>query len=113
MSFFAELKRRNVVRVGIAYIVLSWLVLQVVDVVLNNMAAPDWLFGAVLLLLAVGFPFVLVFSWAFELTPEGLKRDSDVHRGSAMAQRPNRRFDWIIIVLLAIAVLIYAYDKIG
>ncbi len=79
-QLFDELKRRNVLRVAIAYIVTAWLLLQVADVVLNNIEAPDWLFRAILLLVALGFPFALIFAWAFELTPEGLKREHEVDR---------------------------------
>jgi adenylate cyclase len=75
MSFFAELKRRNVFRVAIAYVVVGWIVLQVSDVVLNNIDPPAWVFRVIMLLVAIGFPLILVFAWAFELTPEGLKRE--------------------------------------
>ena len=66
MRLFQELKRRNVFRVGIAYAVVAWLVMQFADVVLNNITAPGWVFQAIMLLLAIGFPIVLVFAWAFE-----------------------------------------------
>ena len=69
MSFFEELKRRNVIRVVIAYVVVAWLVMQVADVVLNNVQAPAWVFFVILLFLAIGFVFAIFFSWAFELTP--------------------------------------------
>ena len=73
MSLLEELKRRNVFRVGIAYAVISWLLLQVADVVLNNIEAPGWVFRAILLVLGLGFPIALFFAWAFVLTPDGLK----------------------------------------
>ena len=76
MSLFNELKRRNVFKVGIAYVVLAWLVMQVADVILNNIQAPDWVFHVLLLFLAIGFPLALFFAWAYELTPDGLKRES-------------------------------------
>ena len=68
MSFFQELKRRNVFRVGFAYVVLAWLVLQVADVILNNITAPDWVFHVLLLFIAVGFPFVLFFKPQLAMT---------------------------------------------
>ena len=74
MSFFAELKRRNVFKVSIAYVVVAWIVLQVSDVILGNINAPDWVFSVIMLLVGIGFPLVLVFAWAFDLTPDGLKR---------------------------------------
>lgn len=74
MFLFNELKRRNVFRVAIAYIVMAWLVMQVADVILNNIEAPGWIFQVILLLLGIGFLIAMFFSWAFEMTPEGLKR---------------------------------------
>ena len=80
MSFFDELKRRNVIRVGIAYVIVAWLILQFADVVLNNIEAPDWVFQAIMLVLGIGLPVVLLFAWAFEMTPEGIKKEKDVER---------------------------------
>jgi hypothetical protein len=74
MSFFEELRRRNVFRVGIAYLIVAWLVMQVSDVVINNVGAPAWVFQIILLVLGIGFPLALIFAWAFEKTPEGLKK---------------------------------------
>ncbi len=110
-TFFGELKRRNVVRVGIAYVVVAWLVLQVADVVLNNIAAPQWLFQVILLLLAIGFPLALVFAWAFELTPEGVKRESEVDRGQSITAQTGRKLDFAIIAVLAVALGWFAWDK--
>ncbi len=104
LSFFSELKRRNVVRVAIAYLVFSWLILQVSDVILNNIGAPHWIFRVILLVLACGLPPALLFAWAFELTPEGLKRDSEVPRSQSIAARTGRKLDFVIIGVLVIAV---------
>ena len=82
-----ELKRRNVIRVGIAYLVATWVVLQIADLVLENIGAPDWVMQALMLVLALGFPVVLLFSWAFELTPEGIKREKDVVRGDSITRQ--------------------------
>ena len=84
MSLFGELKRRNVFRAGIAYVVVAWLVLQVVDVILNNIDAPAWVFFVTLMLLGAGFIIVLVFSWVFEMTSEGVKRESEVDRSQSI-----------------------------
>ena len=73
MSFFDELKRRNVFKIGLAYIVSAWVLLQVVDLVLENITAPEWVMQVFMLAVAIGFPFALIFAWAFEMTPEGLK----------------------------------------
>ena len=111
MSFIDELNRRNVLRVAIAYIVTAWLLLQVADVVLNNIEAPDWVFQAILLLVALGFPFALIFAWAFELTPEGLKREHKVDRSESITHITGRKLDFIIIAVLVLALGYFAYDK--
>lgn len=77
MQLFKELQRRNVFRVSLAYIVSSWLLVQVADLVLENIGAPDWVMQTIMLLLALGFPLVVFFSWAYEVTPEGIKREAE------------------------------------
>lgn len=84
MSLYREFKRRNVFKVAIAYVVAAWLVLQVGDVILGNIAAPAWVFQVLLLFLFVGFPFAVLLAWAFELTPEGLKREVEAENGSPL-----------------------------
>ena len=111
MSLFEELKRRNVIRVGIAYVVVAWLLLQVADIVLNNVAAPHWVFYAVLLLIGIGFVLVVIFSWAFELTPEGLKRESEVDRSQSITGVTGRKLDRLITGLLVLALAYFAIDK--
>jgi hypothetical protein len=80
VSLFSELKRRKVFRVGIAYVIIAWLVAQVLQLVFESFGTPDWVLKTVLVLLATGFLFALFFAWAYEMTPQGLKRDRDVHR---------------------------------
>lgn len=111
MSFFNELKRRNVFRVSIAYIVVAWLLLQVADVILNNIDAPSWVFHSILLVLAIGFPLIALFAWAFELTPEGLKREREVDRTQSIAPQTGRKLDFMIIGVLVLALGYFAYDK--
>ncbi len=111
MSLFDELKRRNVIRVGAMYAVIAWLILQIADVVLGNIVAPDWVFRAVLLLVILGFPLALLFAWAFELTPQGLKREKDVERSESATQQTARALDRTIIAVLAVALVYFAYDK--
>ena len=111
MNLFNELKRRNVFRVGIAYAVVAWLVMQFADVVLNNITAPGWVFQAIMLLLAIGFPIVLIIAWAFEMTPEGLKKEKDIDRSQSIAPRTGRKLDRAIIVFLALALAYFVYDK--
>jgi hypothetical protein len=111
MSLFQELKRRNVIRVGIAYAVTSWLVMQVSDVVIDNIGAPDWLFKAILLLLGIGFPLVMVFAWAFELTPEGIKREKDVDRTRSITSHTGRKLDFTIIALLVLGLGYFIWES--
>jgi len=111
LSLINELKRRNVFRAGAAYVILAWLVLQVSDVILGNIDAPAWVFRVLLLFLAVGLPFVLFFAWAFELTPEGLKRESEVDRSQSITPHTGKKLDRMIIVVLLLALGYFAYDK--
>jgi len=113
MSFFEELKRRNVFRVGIAYVVTSWLILQLADIVLDNTPAPDWVMHVIMLLLVIGFPLALLFAWAFELTPEGLKKEKDVDRSKSITQSTGRKLDFAIILVLVVALGYFAWDKFG
>ena len=111
MSLFAELKRRNVIRVAIAYVITAWRILQVADVVLGNIEAPGWVFQVIMLLLALGLPVAILFAWAFELTPEGLKREKDVDRSASITSHTGRKLDRAIIVILVLAVGYFAVDK--
>ena len=111
MSLFNELKRRNVFKVTIAYIVMAWLVMQVADVILNNVEAPAWVFHVILLLLGIGLPFSIFFAWAFELTPEGLKREHEVDRSQSITTQTGRKLDFLIIGVLVLALGYFAYDK--
>ena len=103
MSLFTELKRRNVFKVGIAYAVMAWLVLQVADVILNNIGAPAWIFQVLLLFLAVGLAVALVLAWAFELTPEGVKRESEDSESAQTARNSSQKATYIVIGVLALA----------
>ncbi len=111
MHLFKELQRRNVFRVSIGYIVSSWLLIQVADIVLDTIAAPDWVMKTLMLLLALGFPFVAFFSWAYEVTPDGIKRESEVDRTQSTSHVTGRRLDRAIVAVLVIALAYFAYDK--
>lgn len=111
MTFFKELKRRNVFRVGAGYVVTAWLLLQVVDLVLENINAPEWVMQVFMLGLAIGFPLAIFFAWAFEMTPEGLKKEKDVIRSQSIAPQTGRKLDRSIIIVLALALGYFAYDK--
>jgi TolB-like protein/Flp pilus assembly protein TadD len=110
-SVWTELKRRNVVRVAIAYAVVSWLTLQFADVLVPLLGLPEWVGKFVFLLLAIGFPLALIFAWAYELTPEGLKLEKDVDRSQSVTRKTGRRIDSLIIGVLVIAVGMLLVDK--
>src|SRR5438128_6344525 len=111
MNFFAELKRRNVVRMAGLYLVGAWLLVQVAGTVLPMFGAPDWLPRTVVILLAIGFLPALIFSWVFELTPQGLKRDEDVPAEQSIAPQTGRRMNRLIIAVLVIALGYFVFDK--
>ena len=112
MSLFQELKRRNVIRVGTAYFVASWLLLQIVDVLVPILDLPVWVGKLVFLFLVVGLVPTLIFSWAYEMTPEGLKRDSEVVPDQSIARHTAKKLDRITIALLLIVVGIVVVDRI-
>jgi TolB-like protein len=111
MSFFRELKRRNVFRVGIAYVVASWLLMQVTDLVFPRIGLEDSAVTLVFALLGIGFIPALIFAWAFEMTPEGIKKEKDVDRSQSIAQVTGRKLDYSIIAVLIVALGYFAYDK--
>ena len=111
MSLFNELKRRNVFRVGIAYLIVSWLVMQVADVMIDNIGAPPWLFKFIVLVLAIGLPVALVFAWAFEMTPEGLKREKDVDRSQSITVQTGRKLDRMIIGVMGLVIAYLMIDR--
>ncbi len=111
MSLFAELRRRNVFRVGVAYVICAWVIAQVADLVLDNIEAPDWVMQAIMLILAIGLPLALIFAWAFELTPEGIKPAKEVAPAESIRRLTGRKLDFAIIALLAIALIFVVVDN--
>lgn len=111
MSFFEELKRRNVFRVGIAYLVVAWIVLQLTDVSVSLLDLPQSIGSFVYLLIAIGFLVALVLSWIYELTPEGMTLEKNVDRSASISSSTGRKLDFVIIGVLAVAVAIFALDK--
>ena len=104
MPFYEELRRRNVAKVAVLYIIAAWLLLQVTDVLSSLMTVPDWTGSLVVLLLLLGFFPVMIFSWVYEMTPEGLKREKDIHRSQSITPRTGRKINVLIIVLLVLAI---------
>ena len=111
MSFIAELKRRNVFRVGIAYVVGGWLLLQLTDVLSELLDLPDVVGRVIVLVVVIGLPVALFFAWAFEMTPEGVKLEKDVDRSQSIAPQTGKKLNNTIVLLLALTVTYLLYDK--
>jgi tetratricopeptide (TPR) repeat protein len=111
MSLYSELKRRNVLRMAALYLVAAWLVMQVAEVITGLAGFPDWFGQTVLGILAIGFPIALLFSWFYELTPEGLNLEKDVEVEESITHITGRRMDFIVIAVLCAAVIVFAADK--
>ena len=109
-SFFAELKRRNVYKVAVAYTVAGWLVVQISSTVLPTFHAPEWVVQTLVVLVALGFPIALVLAWAFELTPEGIKRAEDVAPDESIAPRTGRKLVGITLAVASVAAALLAYQ---
>jgi TolB-like protein len=111
MSLFEELKRRNVFRVAVAYLLLGWAVLQGADFLLDLAEAPGWVIRVFAIAGLVGFPFAIFFAWAYELTPEGIKREAEVDRSQSVASHTGRKLNGVIVGLLVVAVALLAVDR--
>ena len=111
MSFFTELKRRNVFRVGIAYVVGGWLLLQLTDVLSQLLDLPEVVGRVIVLLVAIGLPVALFFAWAFEMTPEGVKREKDVDRSESITPQTGKKLNNTILLMMALAIAYLLYDK--
>ena len=101
--FLAELRRRNVYKVGVAYAVVAWIALQAASFLLPTFGAPAWVFRVLVLLVVLGFALAVAFAWAFELTPEGLKRTHEVPHEHSITHLTGRKLDFVIIGLLIVA----------
>jgi len=110
-SFFRELKRRNVYRVAVAYAVVAWLLIQIATQTFPFFDVPTWAVRLVILLVALGFPISLVFAWAFELTPEGLKRTQDVTPDESITRSTGRKLDFIIIGVLLVVIVFLLFGR--
>ena len=109
-NFFAELKRRNVYKVAVAYAVVAWLLVQVATQVFPFFGTPNWAVRLVVLLLILGFPVALILSWAFEITPEGIKRDEDVLPNESIPRRTGRKLVGITVALAVVAAGLLAFQ---
>ncbi len=110
-SLLAELKRRNVYRVAFAYLILGWLVLQITDIVAPALHLPYWTITLVTFLGIIGFPFAMFFTWAFEMTPQGLKRTVDVHPEESISHETGSQINRLIFAMMAMAILVLLVDR--
>ena len=111
MSLISELKRRNVFRVALLYLVAGWVILQVAELLFDVLKLPDWTSRLVLGLLMLGFPLALIFSWVYELTPEGLKREHEIDRNQSVTHATARKLDMVVGALLVVAIGMLAFDR--
>ena len=110
-GFFAEIRRRSVVRVAVAYLLAAWVLLQVAEVTFEFLMIPSWGGRLLIALLALGLPIAIIFAWAFELTPEGVKREADVDRSLESSRRARRKLNVVIIVIAVIALGLFIVDR--
>ena len=111
MSFLGELRRRNVVKAGIAYAIVAWLLIQFASIVLPTFGAPRWALQTLTFVLLLGFPVALVLAWAYELTPEGIKPTKRVPRAESIRHLTGQKLNYIVILLLALAVVFLVVDN--
>ncbi len=111
MSLFKELKRRNVFKVGIAYAVTIWVLMQVTETATSILTLPDWAPKLILLILVIGFVPALILAWAFELTPEGVKLEKDVRREESITPKTGRKLDYVIIISLGLSLGYFIWES--
>ncbi|NGX15002.1 tetratricopeptide repeat protein [Wenzhouxiangella sp. XN24] len=112
MSLFSELQRRNVIRVAITYLVAAWVLIQVMEIATDAFGAPEWVLKVFIVALVLGFVPMLIFSWVYELTPEGLKRESEVPPDASVTAHTARRLNIVVIVLLLAVVALVAVERV-
>ena len=112
-SFFGELKRRNVVKVAVAYAIVGWLLIEVASTVFPIVQLPDWTVTFLTMLILFGFPIALILSWAYEITPEGMKRSHEVEATESITHVTGRKLDFAIIgaLVLALGFVVYNYES--
>src|SRR5437899_2988548 len=109
-NFFAELKRRNVYKVAVAYMVVAWLLIQAASIFFPAFDAPSWAMKIFIIVIIFGFPVALIFSWAFEITPEGIKLESEIEPNKSIARRTGRKIVAVTIALAVVAAGLFVYQ---
>jgi len=110
-SLFGELKRRNVVRVGAAYIIVGWIVVQIGQLLFEAFGTPEWVIKTVIVLIAIGFPFALLFAWAFEITPEGVKKTREVDLSASLTHSTGKKLNFVIMASLVVALAYFIWER--
>lgn len=110
MKFFEELKRRNVIKATMAYIVVAWVFIQVMTNILPIFSAPQWVMKILMILIAIGLPIWMFFSWVYEVTPEGIKKTADVSNDESITAVTNKRLNIVILIVLIIAIGLNLFD---
>lgn len=110
-DLFTELRRRNIFKVGVAYAVVAWLVMQIGALIASAFAFPPLIMHLVIFFLLLGFPLALVFAWAFELTPEGLRRSADVEPSVSDSRQTGRMLDFLIIGVMGLVIAVLLVDR--
>src|SRR5438067_11619113 len=110
-NFFAELKRRNVYKVAVAYALVAWLLIQAASILFPTFEAPPWVMKVFVAVLVLGVPIVLTFSWAFDITPEGIKRESEVDTQQSTSRHTGRQIVALTIVLAVVAAALLAFQQ--
>jgi adenylate cyclase len=111
MSFFNELRRRNVIKVAAAYIIVGWLIMQAGEVMGPALHLPDWVNSTLAFFLILGFPLAIIFAWAFEMTPEGIKKEKDIDRSLSITRVTGQKLNYTIIALLVVALVYFVWES--
>lgn len=111
MSLFSELQRRNVIKVSVAYIIVSWLLMQIADVIVPTFGAPPWVMQVLVFFLALGLPVAILLAWAFEMTPDGIKATSSAEKTQSTTSITGQRLNYIVMSLLALGVVFMVVDN--
>ena len=111
MSFITELKRRNVFKVGVAYAIVTWLLVQITSIVAPALHLPDWTLTFIIYLTIIGFPLALFLAWAFELTPEGIKPTREVDKAQSITRSTGHKLNYTIIGLMALVIVLLVVDN--
>src|SRR3984893_7374319 len=110
MNFFSELKRRNVYKVAVAYVVVAWLLIQAASIFLPAFDAPPWVMKIFIIVIIFGFPGAFILSWAFEITPEGIKLESEIEPNKSIARRTGRKIVAVTIAFAVVAAGLFVYQ---